>query len=71
MSCDTCRYKEVLLHVNVLYLSASLGLNRIALLTGLMKPVSDNRIVRVVSEDFIQRKVNSYNMKISLDIITL
>ena len=43
--------------LNGMYLSATVGLNRVALLLGLVKPV-DDKVSRLVNKQFIDRKVS-------------
>ena len=51
------RYEEAVPHINMLYLGGTLGINRIALMFGLMKPVQDKEIMKRMTRDMINRKV--------------
>lgn len=50
-------YNHTLSHMRAVHLSASLGLNRLALMVGLMPPVEDPELNRILPEDIITRKV--------------
>ncbi|XP_003385364.1 PREDICTED: uncharacterized protein LOC100631396 [Amphimedon queenslandica] len=49
-------YNEVISHVRVLYLSSLIGINRIALLTGYIKPIENKKVVKIVSENIVNRR---------------
>lgn len=49
-------YNHTLSHMRAVHLSASLGLNRLALMVGLMPPVEDPELNRILPEDIITRK---------------
>ncbi len=41
----------------MLYLGGTLGINRIALMLGLMKPIQDKDIMKTITKEMINRKV--------------
>jgi pimeloyl-ACP methyl ester carboxylesterase len=49
-------YDKALVQVNMLYLSSTIGLNRLGLITGLIKPIQDDKITKLVDENFISKK---------------
>ena len=54
------RYEEAVPHVNMLYLGGTIGINRIALMLGAMKPVQDINVWKRLSLDMVNRKVINY-----------
>ncbi len=58
------RYEEAVPHVNMLYLGGTIGINRVALMLGAMKPVQDANVWKRLSLDMVNRKVYEVNKRI-------